>query len=162
MTAKPPRPEDQTVRKEPDRPKPAQTSLLAARKHPPAEPRPRSGTGSLLPPWRLLVQIGHVNPTTVGLEVRDRITIGRADPSQEFEPTLDLTPYGGREQGVSRRHALIRQEEQRLYLEDLGSTNGTRLNGGALRPGEAYELRDGDLIELGETRLLIRFIQTPT
>ncbi len=146
----------------PKQKRPMQTSLLAGKKHPPAEPRDtRSGTGFLGAPWRLLVQIGHLNQTTVGIEVRDEIIIGRADPNQDFEPALDLTPYGGREHGVSRRHALIRQKDQQLFLEDLGSTNGTHLNGGELEPGKEYRLRDGDQIDVGEIRLSIRFIQTP-
>jgi hypothetical protein len=162
MTGKQP-PSDERPDEHPTEVRRIQTSLLSGKKRPPAEARDvRPGTGFLVAPWRLLVQIGHVNPTTVGLEVRDEIIIGRADPSQDFEPNLDLTPYGGREHGVSRRHAVIRQKEQHLFVEDLGSTNGTRLNGGELQPGRAYQLRDGDQVELGEIRLLIRFIQTPS
>ena len=37
---------------------------------------------------------------------------------------------------VSRRHAEILREESRFYLVDLGSTNGTWVNGRRLRPGE--------------------------
>lgn len=142
--------------------RPYQTAMLSGMKAPPAEKRASRGdTGVLAAPWRLLVQIGVENPTTVGLEVRDAITIGRADPSRGFVPDLDLTPYGGRSQGVSRRHAVIRQQDQRLFLEDLGSTNGTHLNGGEVQPGQLYRLHDGDQIDVGQTRLLIRFVRAP-
>ena len=36
-----------------------------------------------------------------------------------------------------------------LTLEDLGSTNGTKLNGQALSPGEKQPLKGGDIVSLG-------------
>src|SRR5262245_15057187 len=41
---------------------------------------------------------------------------------------------------VSRRHAQITDDEGALYLEDLGSTNGTKVDGKALIQGEKYVL----------------------
>ncbi len=55
---------------------------------------------------------------------------------------------------VSRHHARIRIEGSRATLEDLGSKNGTSLNGERL--GEARELRDGDVVRLGHVQLLFR------
>jgi anti-anti-sigma factor len=49
---------------------------------------------------------------------------------------------------VSRRHAIIERRDGRLFLRDLGSTNGTVLNGRALL-GEEAELHDSDLIRFG-------------
>ncbi len=145
-----------------DKEKRLKTSRLTGESLPPAEPRPPTPTGPLSStPWRLLVQILNEGQTTVGLEVTDEIVIGRSDPNASFKPQLDLTPYGGHSGGVSRRHAVIRQKENALFLEDLNSTNGTRLNGGELRPGQQYRLRHGDEIELGDIKLAIRFIQTP-
>jgi pSer/pThr/pTyr-binding forkhead associated (FHA) protein len=99
----------------------------------------------------------------VGIEVRDRIVIGRGDPVAHFDPDLDLTPYGGQEGGVSRRHAMvIRDDDNRtLYLEDLGSTNGTRINGFLLEAHRRYRLCDGDEIELGRVRMTLRFVRSP-
>jgi hypothetical protein len=53
---------------------------------------------------------------------------------------------------VSRRHARLAPRSGRLILADLGSTNGTRVNGEAVR--EAV-VGPGDRIELGSTRLEI-------
>jgi hypothetical protein len=55
---------------------------------------------------------------------------------------------------VSRRHARILVEGPRATLEDLGSKNGTRLNGERVRGPR--ELRDGDVVRLGEVQLLFR------
>lgn len=54
--------------------------------------------------------------------------------------------------GVSRRHAEIRPTEDEWVLADLGSTNGVRVNGRALRGRHALQL--GDRIDLGNTELV--------
>lgn len=138
------------------------TSLLGDPERPPMPERgPRPKTGLLAPPWRLLMQIGGENQTTVGMEIADRIIIGRADPLADFHPDLDLTPYAGQDNGVSRRHAAITQGDKSLYVEDLGSTNGTRINGFQLEANQPYRLRDGDELELGRLRIVVRFVRSP-
>jgi hypothetical protein len=118
-------------------------------------------TGALTPPWRLLMQIGGDHQTTVGLEVKDRIMMGRADPLADYQPDFDLTPYGGKENGVSRRHAAITREENGLYVEALQAVNGTRINGVPLDTGQRSRLRDGDEIALGRLRIVVRFVRSP-
>jgi pSer/pThr/pTyr-binding forkhead associated (FHA) protein len=130
---------------------------------PEGDPGSRIQTARLAAPWRLLLQIGGENQTTVGIEVRDRIVLGRGDPVASFYPDLDLSPYGGQEGGVSRRHAAIIQDEENkaLYVEDLDSTNGTRINGFSLEPRRRYRLRDGDELELGHVHMILRFVRSP-
>lgn len=55
---------------------------------------------------------------------------------------------------VSREHARIEFAPPRYVVNDLGSTNGTRVNGRAV--GGPHALRDGDVIELGRQRLRFR------
>jgi DNA-binding winged helix-turn-helix (wHTH) protein len=55
---------------------------------------------------------------------------------------------------VSRHHARILVEGARATLEDLGSKNGTTLNGKRLEG--ARELKDGDTLRLGHVQLLFR------
>jgi hypothetical protein len=69
-------------------------------------------------------------------------TIGR---SRDCDVVLD-------DSGVSRRHAELRPEGSAWTLEDLGSTNGVRVNGLAVHG--AHELRSGDRIEMGSTEIL--------
>jgi len=72
------------------------------------------------------------------------LTIGRR--SDNDIALLDLE--------VSRRHARIDYVAPQYYISDLGSTNGTRVNG---RPVDGrWPLRSGDIIEVGTTRLRFR------
>jgi hypothetical protein len=54
------------------------------------------------------------------------------------------------EPSVSRRHAELRREEDRWLLRDLGSRNGTRVNG--VRVLEETEVRPGDRVSFGDAR----------
>lgn len=112
-------------------------------------------------PWRLRLQISGPNHTTLGLELKPQLILGRSKSPDGPQPDLDLAPYGGEQGGVSRRHAQIIFDGESLFLEDLGSTNGTRLNGYRLQAGEQYRLRDGDELLLGSLRILLRFVTSP-
>lgn len=143
-----------------------ETHLLRANRpaqQPTSGSEPANQTAPLPAPWRVLLQIGGQNQTTVGLEVKDQLLLGRTDPLTDTRPDLDLTPYGGQQAGVSRRHALIVRDEhnQALFVEDLNSTNGTRVNGFWLDPGRRYRLRDGDQLELGDLSIVLRFVRSP-
>ena len=54
---------------------------------------------------------------------------------------------------VSSHHAQIYYEERRFWIEDVGSTNGTAVNGETIR--EKTELKDGYLIKIGG--ILVKF-----
>lgn len=51
---------------------------------------------------------------------------------------------------ISRRHAEIYEENGAYYIKDLGSTNGTFVNGGRINKDEVAELSDGDNIKLSD------------
>ena len=51
---------------------------------------------------------------------------------------------------VSRRHAQVRREGDAVFVVDLGSTNGTRVNGVTVRE---HRLVAGDVISVGTTAL---------
>jgi HD-GYP domain-containing protein (c-di-GMP phosphodiesterase class II) len=77
-------------------------------------------------------------------ESSDLLRIGRLDP---LEVVLD-------DNSVSRYHAEIRMTDRGWRLRDLGSTNGTRLNGVRLGAGQ-WPLRLRDLLQFGEVALVI-------
>jgi pSer/pThr/pTyr-binding forkhead associated (FHA) protein len=83
--------------------------------------------------------------------------IGRADPTRNINPDIDLNPHGAYAQGVSRTHALLRREHQRILIQDLNSANYTYLNGKRLVPNIPYPLRHGDHLRVGRLRLRVAF-----
>jgi len=83
------------------------------------------------------------------LPARGEVVIGRGDQAIGFAPDVDLANEGHAATVISRRHAKITFWKGRHYLEDLGSANGTRLNGTPVRLGESVPLYPGDHIWLG-------------
>ncbi|HEX6582537.1 MAG TPA: DUF1707 and FHA domain-containing protein [Thermoleophilaceae bacterium] len=73
-----------------------------------------------------------------------RLTVGRS-------PSCDCVLP---EDCVSRRHAELRRDGERWLLRDLGSSNGTRVNG--MRVIEAMEVRPGDRLSLGGAAYRLR------
>lgn len=67
------------------------------------------------------------------------LTIGRG---RETDLTLPV-------EGISRQHARLQREPQGWALIDLGSTNGTYVNGQRLPPRDPYLLRPGDQVAIG-------------
>ncbi len=90
------------------------------------------------------------NSEPLVLQPTNRMVMGRADVTSAVQPDLDLTPYGALEKGVSRMHAVVERSEDTLTIIDLGSSNGTHLNGQRLLPDQPRVLRDGDEIRLGK------------
>jgi pSer/pThr/pTyr-binding forkhead associated (FHA) protein len=86
------------------------------------------------------------------IERVERIILGRQLEDAGTSISLDMTPYGGVESGVSRRHAAILIYQDMHVLQDLGSTNGTWLNAIRLPPNSSHVLRNGDVIQLGQIR----------
>jgi FHA domain len=76
--------------------------------------------------------------------------IGRAKPDQGLEPEIDLgiPPV---DRGVSSQHAVLRISASGLTVTDIGSTNGTSLNGSEelLPKNVETPLADGDRIHVG-------------
>ena len=81
------------------------------------------------------------------------VHLGRLDAAQDIFPDVDLTPDGGLKGGVSRRHCRIYGETGDYHVEDLGSANGTFLNGERLTPYLPHVLREGDRLQLGRVEL---------
>jgi hypothetical protein len=81
--------------------------------------------------------------------------IGRRDPRQNHYPELDLAEH---DRGIaSRNHATITREGDYYALTDLGSTNGTLLNGTQVPQRQPQRLRSGDRIKVGEVEMEFRW-----
>lgn len=104
----------------------------------------------------IIVRVRDV-PEPIILTPTKETVLGRADMSNPRQPDLDLTPFGALEMGVSRIHAIISRSEDTLTLVDMGSANGTHLNGQRLVPDQPRLLRDGDEIRLGKLVVHVYF-----
>lgn len=56
---------------------------------------------------------------------------------------------------ASRNHALIQKIKNDYYLKDMGSTNGTYLNGTRITPDKYTKLSKGDKITIGNDNLVM-------
>jgi hypothetical protein len=87
---------------------------------------------------------------------QEEIMVGREDPSSGIFPDVDLTPYGGEEGGVSRRHARLLHINDDYFVEDLQSTNFTKLDGQRLPAHVRERLEDGARIDFGRVATIFR------
>jgi FHA domain len=76
--------------------------------------------------------------------------IGRGNRDQGVQPEIDLGIHPA-DRGVSGQHAVLRMRDSGLTVTDLGSTNGTSLNGSdtLLVQNQETPLADGDRIHVG-------------
>ena len=93
----------------------------------------------LLPLGRLLIKIYGEQPQELSLD-QGKIIVGR-------DRLCEICVNGLR---VSRFHALFSLDNDGLVVADLGSTNGTRVNGKKI---DRYTLADGDVITIGMARI---------
>jgi pSer/pThr/pTyr-binding forkhead associated (FHA) protein len=111
----------------------------------PAAPLPVSGSQINLH----IIRTGQILP----LEGRTDFTIGRISEGQSILPDIDLSPYDAYSQGVSRLHATLKIRDSLFYIEDLGSSNGTRINNEKIQPLSDHLIHNGDVIALGRFKV---------
>lgn len=87
--------------------------------------------------------------TTVVPLARDEMTIGRQEGN-----TIRLT-----ERNVSRKHARLSRQNGALYIEDLTSFTGVRVNGTKI--ASPTPLREGDEVQIGDYKLVLRGDRPP-
>lgn len=80
-------------------------------------------------------------------------SMGRRSPADGVYPDVDLTDFD-HDSYISRRHAQIIKDGNSYYFEDLGSSNGSYLNGEFITKGARQLLKNGDLLKLGKTELV--------
>jgi pSer/pThr/pTyr-binding forkhead associated (FHA) protein len=102
------------------------------------------------PPELSLLVVSGTETSMVPLPRQGRLTIGRGDATDiQIDDTL-----------ASREHAEIEVQE-RLFVTDLGSKNGTTLAGVALTPNQRTELVAGQSIEIGSTLIVVQRTRRP-
>jgi hypothetical protein len=116
------------------------------------EPGFTSAAGHGRDPLALRVSIG---PSKRAMEIplTKAIYMGRLDPASTALPEIDLSAEDREGHCISRHHARIRKHEDTVFIEDLGSTNGTYINGRRLTSYIPETMKDYNVVQLG--RLLI-------
>jgi hypothetical protein len=97
----------------------------------------------------LVVRIGNLAANFT--LTKDATLIGRPDSILQSYPDVEIEL----DDAVSRRHAEIRRHDGQYFLTDLGSTNGTLLNGTRLEAQQEYPLAHGDRIHIGDRTEII-------
>ncbi|KAI3459480.1 hypothetical protein Pfo_016143 [Paulownia fortunei] len=114
-----------------------------------------AGEDDQCPMLKLIMEKGPLSGQTNDFRPGSRIHIGRVARGN----TLSI-----KDAGISSKHLLIQFEpvsdpgSHRWTITDLGSSNGTILNGAQLEPSEPAVLSDGDVIKIGEqTSIKVKF-----
>lgn len=107
--------------------------------------------------------------SSIGAE-NNTVLLGKAEPSylkqvrtgRKFVLDEDETRIGKRQctieisdnPAVSKQHAAIRKKSGQYYIIDLGSTNGTKIKGSKIIPGEEVLLNDETEFELANEKMI--------
>ena len=105
------------------------------------EEAPKGGKG------KIIITTGLQEGNTIPL-LLNQLTVGRATSKANWEISLQ-------DPSVSRPHARLNLENGNWHIRDLGSQNGTMVNG---KPIDAHgvKLTDGDIVVFGSTMVLFR------
>ena len=95
--------------------------------------------------WTVSVEKGPKELRGVKINVRGPVIVGRS-------PGADIVIGAGY---VSGRHARFSLMGQDLFIEDLGSTNGTAVNGKEIQ--EPHALRNNDVVNVGDVAIKVRY-----
>jgi hypothetical protein len=103
---------------------------------------------------------GRLVPKPSGAEVPlpdlPEIRCGRFDSVTGTHPDVDLAPFDTKRL-TSRRHAKILRDEGKLFVfEEIGTANGTFVNGQRIATGVRTEIKDGDEIRFGGATFVLR------
>jgi pSer/pThr/pTyr-binding forkhead associated (FHA) protein len=151
-------------------PKPAPPPRRPPRRAPTRTTRPRSDRAQAERPVRpaapadvideeapsrhcLALQGGHHR---IALATTGEILLGRFEPGASANPDIDLSFDDRKSRVISRRHARIVGHDGYHLIEDMGSTNGTLINGKRLMIGQKVLLQSGDRVTFGNHEFLYR------
>lgn len=103
---------------------------------------------------RILVHIIE-NGKLIPVPDKTEFTVGRASEGQPITPDVDLGEFNAFDYGVSRLHIVVRLTGEKLTVMDLGSSNGTFINGIRLSSNSEQVISSGDVVSLGKFRIQI-------
>lgn len=92
---------------------------------------------------------------TINVTLDQEAIVGRRDPGSTGSPAVDLTHKGAYQMGVSRRHAVLRRVGDHLELTDLGSRNGSYVNGRQAKAHQPMTINNGDELRFGKIVMVL-------
>lgn len=107
---------------------------------------------------RIGLIIVHMNLQLI-LDLAKPILLGR--DFSEVSTThvgINLTPFDGESMGVSRRHAVLEIQDNRLVITDQQSSNGTLVNAKMIESLIPFVIMQGDLLKLGQMEILVSLL----
>ena len=112
----------------------------------PEMPTPEAAAPAPTGPERL---VHDETGTEFFLSEGDETSIGRRDPVTGINPDIDLTP-ADTQRSISRRHAKIFRRDGKYFIrEEIGTMNGTFINGERVETGTLVEFQPGDEVRFG-------------
>jgi len=93
----------------------------------------------------------------IDIPKQNEFTIGRFVEGQVITPDVDLNNYEAYDMGISRLHATIRinVEKNKIFVVDLGSANGSSVNGYEIPANSEVPLNHGDVLSLGKFNMKV-------
>jgi hypothetical protein len=111
----------------------------------PAQEKPAAAAG----PQKLL----HASGMEFPLSSSSETLVGRRDPVTGILPDVDLTPVDT-QRSTSRRHAKIYRRGGKFFVcEEIGTMNGTFVNGQRVETGVPVEVKPGDEVQFGLVKM---------
>lgn len=93
--------------------------------------------------------------TPITFKDRRQIIVGRLNPSSHERPDVDLSGLLIDATSISRQHLKFVFKDEKWYVEDVGSRNGTWLNGKLLMAYQRHLLRDMDEVRAGNVIMIV-------
>jgi len=93
---------------------------------------------------------------SISYNVSHPMRIGRGSPHDIEKPDIDLNPYESIKT-VSRNHATLSIKNGGVMLTDVGSSNGTFVDGKRLKPNIAAKIESGTMVRFGA--LIVQIMQ---
>jgi len=87
-------------------------------------------------PDNIIIQFPGIGKVRVTVPAGAELLLGRFEINDIGPLSLNLIPFRAIEHGVSRRHARIKHTDSSWWVEDMGSSNGTWLDGEQLVPNQ--------------------------
>lgn len=128
--------------------------VLSQQNLPPVEAAPAAAPAEAAPSGARLVLFD----TGGSLPIPDQhdIRVGRLDTVTGTRPEIDLSDIDTYKT-TSRKHAkLVRENDRFFVVEEIGTANGTFVNGHRISTGAPLEVKDGDWIQFGSVKTILR------